>query len=110
MVPVTAIEAPLSNIEGLEITRLDDLKSLLELPEHGTADRIIAFAAFREDSDFTNAGVMDRVLRVRMGRMSRDSLEVPQAVVVTSQGEILTRYVISSLPTTDERGVCIVTK
>ena len=110
MVPLTPIEAPLTSILGVEVRTPDDLKVLLNHPEHSTADRIIAFGSNRSDSDFSEAGVMDRVLRVRMGRMSRDALEVAQAVVVTPQGDVLSRYVISSAPTTASCGVLVVTR
>ncbi|HEX5009696.1 MAG TPA: hypothetical protein VFY71_04790 [Planctomycetota bacterium] len=109
-VPATPIEQALGSIYGVPVASADDLRQLLKLPEHVAADRIIAYAPYRRDSDFTDAGVLDPVLRVRMGRMSRDSLEVAQAVVVTQQGEILDRFVISSIPQSTATGVLVVTR
>jgi hypothetical protein len=108
-VPLLPIEAPLESIPGALAGDPDGLRLLLERPEHAAADRIIAYAPNRRDSDFTEAGILDPVLRVRMGRMSRDSLEVDQALVVTPQGEILNRYVLSSIQG-GPSGVLVVTR
>ena len=108
-VPVSDIERPLEDVTFIPVTSVADLQYLLGGAADDGARSLVAFAPYRSSADFESTGITNTELVVRLRRMSKDSHEVNQAVAITADNQIVRRYVITSIPTTLQTGVCVVT-